>query len=171
MSGFQPGEIVDIAIKGVRIGTPAAPGNQVIGVVIEDETGMRFAMPPQAAITRVAPADWPPCYKDVWLTDIGPMLLSYQERFVQADGKDMGGYEFVLAQHGPLTLVYREGADQPPAEDAPVEEIARTLARVHNPRAAWYDLSEQLREGARRTANGLLAAYQITPREQQGGEG
>lgn len=64
MAEFSGGEIVDVAIKGVRI-KPHETG-ETGHVRILDERGITYPLPPQAAITRVAPADWPPRLSDLW---------------------------------------------------------------------------------------------------------
>lgn len=65
MSGYQVGELVDITIKGVRVSTVTFSGL----VTIQDEHGDPYPMPPQAAIERVAPANWPPRLGDLWQDD------------------------------------------------------------------------------------------------------
>lgn len=72
MSDYRPGEIVDVTIKGVRIAATedAIPPMDPRGLlVIADEHGDLYPLPPQAAITRVAPAHWPPQEGDVWRRD------------------------------------------------------------------------------------------------------
>lgn len=64
---FQLGEIVDITIKGVRVFDQDRFGR--VGITAEtpgtDIPGY-YQMPPQAAITPVAPANWPPQPGDLW---------------------------------------------------------------------------------------------------------
>lgn len=128
MSAFQPNEIVDVVIKGVRVAEESPVGL----VTIVDEHGGHFAMPPQAAIERVAPAEWPPRPGDIWA---GPQnerwfALKYYGDFddpkdfkgCNSDGwrvvlmpMQIGPYgnsekepDDALRTRGPLTLVHRE---------------------------------------------------------------
>lgn len=126
MTAFQSGEIVDITIKGVRMGERSH-----IRVTIEDEVSL-WVLPPQAEITRVAPAEWPPrpgdiwggpentrwfaakyfgdfddandfagCNGDGWRVDLVPMETGPY-------GDSQGRPDDVLRTHGPLALVHRE---------------------------------------------------------------
>jgi hypothetical protein len=120
VSGFKLDEVVDVTIKGVRIARPRS----ATSVTITDEHGTVYQMPPQAAVERVAPAEWPPKPGDLW-RDRSGVLWFHQNYYVSAG--DMGGYDearmvratgsesyddlphFIQAR-GPMTLEYREGA-------------------------------------------------------------
>lgn len=135
MNDYKIGEIVDITIKGARvIGTNALNG----APTIVDEHGGEYPMPPQAAIERVAPAEWPPQVGDLWRDRHGHLHFAayyapdYDDR-EDSRGIDSDGVRVVLLpqclsdgcdpghqmyrpetanQHnGPLTLVHREGAE------------------------------------------------------------
>lgn len=108
MSDFQPGEIVDITIKGVRIAQQRADGR----VEIRDEFDDPYAMPPQAAVERVAPEWWPPRPSDLlrntstgrfWFAvAIGSNVNLYNDRADQIDPQQ------AWEQRHLLTLVHRE---------------------------------------------------------------
>lgn len=129
MSDLRPGEVVDVTIKGVRIARPRS----ATSVTITDEHGTAYQMPPQAAIERVAPAEWPPQAGDLWA---GPknerwfaaMYLGDPDDPKDWEGCNSEGWRVVLVPlevgpyggseerpddalrtRGPLTLVYREG--------------------------------------------------------------
>ncbi|MGI5162779.1 hypothetical protein ACQEU3_47235 [Spirillospora sp. CA-253888] len=110
MSDFQPDEVVDVVVKGVRYAGQDPRG----AVTILDERGDAFDMPPQAAITRVAPAAWPPVPGDLWRDRNGSLwfaLLDEREvRLVPHQPTRFAWFEpsAVLTQAGPLSLVRRE---------------------------------------------------------------
>jgi len=122
MTEFQPDEIVDITIKGVRVAYATAGG----GVVILDEHGTRHLMPPQAAVTRVAPANWPPQPGDLWRRtdfiqpepaddepDLGLWFAHYDARLILLPAHGDIEYaetnpEKLRASGGRWTLVHRE---------------------------------------------------------------
>lgn len=111
MSDYLPGEIVDVTIKGVRI-APREPGWRVGRITYEAEHGEVYALPPQAAITRVVPEVLP---GDLWrgrehlyfAVDTGgrPELVR--------DGQRLYSPEWVTEHDGPLTLVHREPVPEP----------------------------------------------------------
>lgn len=123
MTDIKLGDVVDIAIKGVRMGERSP-----IRVTIEDESGELWALPPQAAIKRVAPAEWPPRTGDLWRDRDGDLWLGMlvdddddanepyvvlraarSSKSLELVGNDNGD---VLSWHGPLILVHREeGSD------------------------------------------------------------
>lgn len=65
MTAAQVGDLVDIAIKGVRV-TDVRPDGSVVIACYDDRVHGVFPMPPQAAIKCVTPANWPPQPGDVW---------------------------------------------------------------------------------------------------------
>lgn len=118
MTGIQPGEIIDIAIKGVR-----AVGEDRNGCVsIIDEHGHHYDMPPQAAIKRVAPPEWPPRLGDLWRDRFGDLWFGSQG--YGPDNEHYVAFQCAVTKHleswgpqaaadanrlyGPLTLVHRE---------------------------------------------------------------
>jgi len=112
VSDFQPGEIVDLTIKGVCIARPRS----ATSVTIVDEHGITYQMPPQASVERIAPAEWPPQPGDLWRDRDGSVWLACRVgngdvsiiTMICADGVADRAHEQVLARLGPLTLVYRE---------------------------------------------------------------
>ncbi|MFC5184401.1 hypothetical protein [Actinomadura harenae] len=114
MTDFQDGEIVDVTLKGVRIARPT----QIDAIVIRDEHGDKYALPPQAAITRVAPAGWPPLRGDLWRDRDGALWLADEEegdafpRLYSAIGVYAPGE--ALRQFSPWTLVRSEQATEGP---------------------------------------------------------
>lgn len=116
MSDFQTGEIVDVTIKGVPVDAVHADGTP--DIIAEDSDGLAtvWALPPQAKVERVAPAEWPPELGDLWRDRLGSVWFALGRRVLMVPGDpvgDLGGYEpdKVLAKVGPLALVHREGAD------------------------------------------------------------
>ncbi|MUN41486.1 hypothetical protein [Actinomadura litoris] len=120
MTEYRPGEIVDILIKGVRIAEQDQHGCVTITAKdCFDGKHASWRVPPQAAVTRVASADWPPRAGDVWhdrneaawfaFTALnGPEIL-----MIPGDSKrdplTTPPPHVVLDAVGPMTLVYREG--------------------------------------------------------------
>jgi hypothetical protein len=125
---FKPGEVVDITIKGVRVHQLDDHGCVSILAdshhpdahhgAIQDS----FQMPPQAAVTRVAPAEWPPQVGDLWRDQFGDLWFAYQgygpdgetyvglrcaiDKVTEAWGDQI--VHSVNQEYGPLTLVHRE---------------------------------------------------------------
>jgi hypothetical protein len=112
---LQPGEIVDITIKGVRM-----VDDTHVHVTIADEHGHHYPMPPQAAIERVVPAAWPPRPGDLWRDRNGGLffVMANLNGSPLMNGMDGGrhGHEYVLANYGPLSLVHREEQDEDGAQ-------------------------------------------------------
>jgi hypothetical protein len=132
MSDFQPGEIVDITIKGVRPVRIRTEGhdNDVIRtaqVAIYDSSGKAYhtVLPLEwdtVTVERRAPAEWPPQPGDLWRRDDTDDL--YFAADVHDDG-ETAELEIVMVcayddhrldpetfrSHcaGRMTLVYREG--------------------------------------------------------------
>lgn len=118
---FQPGELVDIAIKGVRV--DAVHANGTPDIIAEDSEGLAtvWALPPQAKVERVAPAEWPPRAGDLWrrndtddlyfAADVHDdaetieleivMICAYDDHRLEPDA-------FRSRCAGDMTLVYRE---------------------------------------------------------------
>lgn len=118
MPDFKIGEVVNITIEGVRITRP----RMATGVTILDKHGVPHVMPPQAAVTRVAPADWPPRPGDLWhdrngcpwfAADIHDEAETDEENLVLIPVWELSGFapDPVIQKYGPLTLVHREGAE------------------------------------------------------------
>lgn len=138
---FQPGEIVDVVIKGVRVVPSALPmrdGRDLVS--IRDEHGDCYVMPSQAAITRVAPAEWPPLPGDKWRDGEGRPWFAidvtdpvcHEEQFValvNTFGARLTNPYADVVKYGPFTLVHREEqAEADPVEAAePVETDADVL--------------------------------------------
>lgn len=125
---FQPGEIVDISIKGVRISDTSH-----IRVAIQDESGEVWVLPPQAAITRIAPAEWPPRPGDLWRDKHGELWFIHKSAFAgQGDDVLMGrtanglrwaeDADVLLADNSPMTLVRREEDEAHDADMSPETE-------------------------------------------------
>ncbi len=109
MPDFQPGEIVDIAIKGARI----ARSVEGWWIVVDDGHGNEFRIPHASSITRVAPAEWPPLKNDVWRDRTGDLYIGRAfaagPALFGVDGEHDA--DDVLQRYGPLTLVHREQQD------------------------------------------------------------
>lgn len=108
---FQPGEIVDITIKGVRVVNEYPSG----ALKIAAENGDVFDMPPQAAITRANPVGWPPRKNDVWRDRFGELLIGavYAAEGPLLRSVDGSNYDEVYALGNliPLSLIHREEQD------------------------------------------------------------
>lgn len=118
---FQAGEIVDVAIKGVRIFAGRTEGGTVTeGLAIVDEHGRFYNLPPRAEITRAAPAEWPPQLNDLWRSAKGRTWWAIEVYpngstraeivLMNADADWLPG-DVVLRAEGPMTLVHREQQD------------------------------------------------------------
>lgn len=116
-SEYMVGEVVDIAIKGVRIVSEDEHGCVTIAA-----DGLHWLMPPQAAIERVAPVEWPPQLGDLWRDRDGDLWfasIGYDKddaehitlcstRPKSLDGSGLVAVDRVLRQYGPLMLIHRE---------------------------------------------------------------
>lgn len=112
---IRPGEIVNVVIKGVR--NVGHPSDQLRKIV--DEHGDTYPMPPQAAITRVAPSLWPPCTGDLWRDGHEALWLACEMngdpgalRMVCANTGETQSPEHLL-KSGSVEIVHRE-RDMPP---------------------------------------------------------
>jgi hypothetical protein len=115
VTDFQVGEIADITIKGVRIAAvPIAGQNDTFAII--DEHGNRYRMPPQAAVERVAPADWPPQPGDLWRDQGGTLWFAVESEtravVLTCNGKNRRPAVAISDLYSPLTLVHRDGGDQ-----------------------------------------------------------
>jgi hypothetical protein len=128
-----PNDIVDYTVKGVRVVGVLAMTGEVS--TIADEHGNEYPVPPQAAVTRVAPAEWPPRTGDLWRDANGMLYLGMQPF---DDGRvevvNVGG-DYVEADellHRKPTLVHREGEQdgEEPGEVAEPSAYGLALARA-----------------------------------------
>ena len=123
MSTFQPGETVDITIKGARVHRETAgPGFCVF--VMDGGCHTIFIDSANVTVERVAPAEWPPRPGDLWQEVDGALWFAQslggsQMAFIPARVRgalDSSLPAYVLETFGPLTLVHREdeqdGSDQ-----------------------------------------------------------
>lgn len=197
MGNFQPGEIVDVRIRGVRILGDA--DNGATGAFGSGAGADQFYIPPQAEITHRAPAEWPPRHRDLWQDGNGTLYFAYsagvcEEQFgdLETDAPDApirlvddnGSHievEDALQTFGPLALIRRvatgDGLQPVWSEDLPVDELARTLSAADveingGDYPSWDDLRDSGQDAYRQAARILLSRYQIAHRDQQdGGEG
>ena len=120
MTTFQPGEIVDITIKGARVKSfaPLAMSCTVDGYrVVVYRDSPEIAYEPPVIIERVAPAGWPPQPGDLWRDKHDALWFIYQRPAINAlGGRTANGARWtddataeLLDACGPLTLVRREG--------------------------------------------------------------
>jgi len=127
MSNYQPGEIVDITIRGARILPPSYPGAPLRVAYHEVSPGVQstitipYADSDAVTVERVTPAQWPPRPGDLWrdsagrvwfgagYEDLGDMrvLLVSQDQY--SLGSDLPDH--INQEHGPMTLVHREGGE------------------------------------------------------------
>lgn len=128
MSGFQPGEVVDVTIKGARV-TDWHP--QIDELTVEydgdanSETTTFELSSDQVTVERVAPAEWPPRPGDLWhdrnrcpwfAADIHDPAETDEENIVLVPVFELAGFapDPVIQKYGPLTLVHREEGDYEP---------------------------------------------------------
>jgi hypothetical protein len=127
---FEPGELVDITIRGARVRDMDAdydrryPGD--LPVMLSDGRKGRIPDVAEVTVTRVAPKEWPPQPGDVWRNEHGVKLFATEPFEGQTDLRSTRGDVFeksetALEHLGPLKLVYREGWSPEPAPAAEVE--------------------------------------------------
>lgn len=120
---FQPGEIVDIAIRNVRY----VSTNEWFHTVEGTEGPTFQVLVNQSVLTRVAPKEWPPQPGDVWTDRDGDGWFTFNNasgdiQFIAASGGRYGE-DNLLKTLGPLRLVRRRGWT-PDAEPAAVGPTA-----------------------------------------------
>ncbi|WP_141576075.1 hypothetical protein [Actinomadura sp. WMMA1423] len=111
--GFKRGEFVDIAIKGVRV---AAEHKGLVSIVADHPDGepAHYAMPPQAKVTRVAPAEWPPRAGDLWRDCENDVWFAVEDSdgeitmVCQVDACPSRSPSELIRTLSPLAFVYRE---------------------------------------------------------------
>jgi hypothetical protein len=130
MTDFKRGDLVDITIKGARVGIKGVDsdprrlyvdlGPWDDGVNKGGEWGMTFPTTVEGVtVKRVAPAEWPPRPGDLWRDKHNALWfarVAHPEgglRMVTADGlRWSDGHEGQLVDNGPWALVYREAGDR-----------------------------------------------------------
>lgn len=117
MSALQPGEVVNVTIKDVRVHSQDEHGCVTVVADAHDGGAGHWPMPPQAAFERVGPAEWPPREDDVWHdyagiawfavrleTNAAPILLM-NSRGTKGTPDEIADY------HGPMRLAFRHEDD------------------------------------------------------------
>lgn len=122
---YQPGEIVDITIKGARVIDAAETAHRAGSAVHEvlvfryaddsDETMGRvvYTAAKGVSVERVAPAEWPPQPGDLWRDRDGTLWFAVEEKGhhpagLMCDSSQVWNPAEVGANWSPLTLVHRE---------------------------------------------------------------
>ncbi|TDD31678.1 hypothetical protein E1287_25800 [Actinomadura sp. KC06] len=116
---LKRGDLIDVTIKGVRFNEQDGHGCvSIIAVDCLDGERANWRMPPQAEVTRVAPAEWPPRPGDKWRDRHGSAWFAFygleaREVFMIPADPVRGPLstptpDEVLSKVGPLTLVHRE---------------------------------------------------------------
>ena len=82
MSTFQPGEIVDITIKGAHVVDVTKLDECQLGVVFDCDAGL-FPLtvplgPPGVTVERGDPENWPPRRADMWRHTSGTLWFAFQ---------------------------------------------------------------------------------------------
>lgn len=145
---YEPGERVRIGIDAEVV----AAGDPSLEVVYRGGDGQAYALylrsdAPALTVERVAPKEWPPQVDDVWRAANGTKY--WADGYSAHSGMDEprmvgGGRGFwpdeLLAEAGPLTLVYREGWSPAPAEPADDQaEVQPSYADSLRELADWLD--------------------------------
>lgn len=124
---FQPGEIVDITIRGARVLKLTNPTGRILSVEYQDpnppEDGTCRASlimdSPAITVERVAPAEWPPQIGDLWRDSYGNLWFISRDPTSMSGrllGRTAGGTRWtddmqqLIDDHAPLTIVHREPA-------------------------------------------------------------
>lgn len=112
MSAYQPGEIVDITIRGARVGHLAANG--FLNVFV-DGVPLTVDLVDAVTVERRAPAEWPPRPGDLWRDRNGDLWFAFRDHEIflipsypttaSVDGRPP---DDVMQKVGPLTLVHRD---------------------------------------------------------------
>ncbi len=124
MSTYQPGEIVDVTIRGARIMEPRPGLDHILTLAYaQAEPGVwatiSLTRPADDTVTieRVAPAEWPPQPGDLWRDRVGELWFVHHAPHQPKGplwGRTTGGArwtdiaEWLAKDNGPLTLVHRE---------------------------------------------------------------
>ena len=117
---FEPGEIVDITIKGARVEEPTDDQGNLEFTYSGDEGLVSFegvVVPLADAVTvkRVAPPEWPPQIDDLWRDRLGILWFGTRDGSNTVALSNSNGTahvpEYLTEAYGPLTLVHREGQD------------------------------------------------------------
>ena len=137
---YATGELVDITIRAARVrGYHGAPGTeQDLMVSYGGEDGrsdLNLALDVAGVtVERMAPAEWPPRYKQIWqdcngdlwtlvrgVTIDGPQRPYTLHRLTCTDGSREAGIHGtadLLARYGPMTLVFDANPQPADTEDA-----------------------------------------------------
>jgi hypothetical protein len=123
---FQPDELVDVLLKGVCVVTGGDPSLEIVYRGGDRELYALYikADSPNLVVTRVAPAEWPPRIGDLWADAHGgewwcrpEHTEADAEAYLQSQKGGIDDPEWVMRQHGPMTLAYRKGWTPAPAAD------------------------------------------------------
>jgi hypothetical protein len=120
VSDFQPGEIVDITIKGVRVEWVNSTDMNVWATdEVDTDTGVNLGeritishVAPNITVTRVAPVDWPPRVDDLWRDSLGNVWFATAARqgrpmLTNRHGTSSDANQ-VNQAYGLMVLVHRE---------------------------------------------------------------
>lgn len=125
---YQPGDIVDITIRGARVVDIYRPDDgkgENLRFTYTARDGEQWpcavwAQAPSVVIKQADPFGWPPRHKDVWRDRNGTLYLVVETHRgdLLMNGTDCGrhGIDYVARAHGPLTLVHREERDGGPSD-------------------------------------------------------
>lgn len=119
MSDFQPGDIVDITIKGVRIErvTPMNHGPSILQIAHPSAPGNGFDLSPDApgiTVERTAPENWPPQLGDTWADRDGDVWFAvvgktgHAPTLIAKTGARISP-EGLRKRYGPPFLLNRDG--------------------------------------------------------------
>ncbi len=145
---YQPGEIVDVTIRGARVEAESFDDGHAVQIALPDDWHWWLPLTAAVTVSRRAPAEWPPSIGDLWLDVHGGKWFCRYHDAEPALASETGGVDdpqWVLGEYGPMTLLYREGWSPAPAAD--VDQAAEPDERP---------TVERLAAGLRELADWLL---------------
>lgn len=125
MTEVKLGDIVDFTVRGVRAASVNTMSGRVI--TIADEHGTKYPVPPQAAVTHVAPAEWPPRPRDVWGTHDGNRWFAAR---YMADPDDPKDFEGCNSEGWRLVLIHLDVGPYGDAREGRPDEVRAQAGRM-----------------------------------------
>lgn len=113
MTDYQPGELVDITIRGARVLTPRPGQPDSLNVAYAEPNpgvwaAVQFDHPDKIEVTRVAPTEWPPQPGDLWRDRQGTTHFGISYSPDYDDKADSDG----IGPDGTRTILVASGGDE-----------------------------------------------------------